>query len=311
MSSAIVTESFSTQNPDADPRVLGSRRVENRRFNRVKRAASCLAMTYLLSASVAGSAEPLNTLGVETLTEEERAQFTVEPIWEQNFTETHKGNLEQTDLEPEIRPEVPTWNDEEQAYTDSSENIWIEPGVGLIIQAKPEVYSYQSELNPKVYEYTSGRVNTVNSFTALHGKFEITMKLPAGSGVWPAFWLRSQDKEIDIMEFYGHKPNEIKGTVHTDDFSISGALDVDGVTDEFHTYGVELSPESIIWTFDGEPYQIVRRPSDDEDWLFEGGSEMHMIVNLAIDESGGKIDNFQAPWQLIISSIKAYDLVSS
>ncbi|HEX9102249.1 MAG TPA: glycoside hydrolase family 16 protein, partial [Polyangia bacterium] len=58
-------------------------------------------------------------------------------------------------------------------------------------------------------EYTSGRINTLAQFTRAFGRFEARMQLPAGQGMWPAFWLLGNNVstvgwpacgEIDIVE---------------------------------------------------------------------------------------------------------------
>jgi beta-glucanase (GH16 family) len=132
--------------------------------------------------------------------------------------------------------------------------------------------------------YTSGRVDTSNKFSPVYGRFEIRAKLPAGQGLWPAHWLYPQNRnwemeqlmrstveqgnerlipeerpwysEIDIMEFLGHEPNVIYGTLHYHTFdgqkkSSSGTLkgDVD-FTKDFHLYVLEWEPNELRWYVD-------------------------------------------------------------
>ena len=55
-----------------------------------------------------------------------------------------------------------------------------------------------------------------------YGKFEMRAKLPAGRGVWPAFWMlpvthsddNLLDGEIDIMEYVGYEPGIVWFSVH-------------------------------------------------------------------------------------------------
>jgi beta-glucanase (GH16 family) len=68
--------------------------------------------------------------------------------------------------------------------------------------------------------YTSGYLDTIGRFSQLGGRWEINCALPAAKGVWPAFWLRSDDEkgtkvpgEIDIFEAVGGRPNIVQ-TVH-------------------------------------------------------------------------------------------------
>ena len=56
-------------------------------------------------------------------------------------------------------------------------------------------------------------------FAQRYGYFEMRAKLPTGPGVWPAFWLigdrdPSTRVEIDVLEYYGIKPDRFFSTVH-------------------------------------------------------------------------------------------------
>lgn len=134
-------------------------------------------------------------------------------------------------------------------------------------------------------EFTSGRLDTEGKFAPVYGRFEIRAKLPGGQGIWPAHWLYPQERdwlmekamedavaagkerlipeerpwytEIDIMEFLGHEPNVLYGTIHYCSFdgtrrSASGTWKgpVD-YTRDFHIYALEWEPDSIRWYIDG------------------------------------------------------------
>ena len=60
--------------------------------------------------------------------------------------------------------------------------------------------------------YTSARLNTQNRFAQKYGRFEASIQLPTGKGIWPAFWLLGDNipsagwpksGEIDILETIG------------------------------------------------------------------------------------------------------------
>lgn len=133
--------------------------------------------------------------------------------------------------------------------------------------------------------YTSGRVDTSGKFAAAYGRFEIRAKLPAGQGLWPAHWLYPQNRnwemerlmaqavtnglerlipeerpwysEIDIMEFLGHEPNVLYGTLHYHAFdgqkkSSSGKWKGDcDYSKDFHVYALEWEPDVMRWFIDG------------------------------------------------------------
>ncbi len=120
--------------------------------------------------------------------------------------------------------------------------------------------------------YTSARINTQDRFAFRYGRIEASIKLPAGQGLWPAFWMLSQDSpygtwaatgEIDIMEAInlgGTGGNEIFGTIHYgapfpgNQFTSIEYIPSEDVTAGFHTYAIEWDATEIRWYFDDTLY---------------------------------------------------------
>src|SRR6202035_2719519 len=81
---------------------------------------------------------------------------------------------------------------------------------------------------PAPGQYTSARLKTEGKFAIAYGRIEARIKLPAGQGIWPAFWMLGagipkagwpRSGEIDIMENIGREPSMVHGTVHGPDYS--------------------------------------------------------------------------------------------
>ena len=134
-------------------------------------------------------------------------------------------------------------------------------------------------------DYTSARINTEDRFAFQYGRIEASIKMPSGQGLWPAFWMFSQDSdylcdgepclwaaigEIDIVEAVNLDGlpgpdgigggNEIFATIHYgDEFPANSSSEtrytpsVD-VTQDFHTYAVEWDAGEIRWYFDDTLY---------------------------------------------------------
>ena len=157
------------------------------------------------------------------------------------------------------------------------DEVYVENG---ILRLRSRVRSYGS------MKYTSGRLDTRGKFAPVYGRFEIRAKLPAGKGLWPAHWLYPQNRnwqmeylmsqavaegkerlipeerpwysEIDIMEYLGHEPNTVYGTLHY--YTFDGTKETSSgkwignvdFSKDFHLYALEWEPDSIRWYIDGQ-----------------------------------------------------------
>ena len=104
-------------------------------------------------------------------------------------------------------------NGESQYYTDRPENARLQNGL-LVIEGRQERYEDNY--------YTSARLKTQELQEFQYGYLEARIKVPAGAGMWPAFWMLGANferdtedpndsnwpfvGEIDIMEFVGREP---------------------------------------------------------------------------------------------------------
>ena len=185
-------------------------------------------------------------------------------------------------------------NSELQYYTNSTNNVRQDGQGHLAITARKE--------NPANYQcwygtcqYTSGRILTSGKFTQRYGRFEASIKVPKGQGIWPAFWMLGdnlgsvgwpQSGEIDIMENVGKEPNTLYGTIHGPGYSGGSAISGNRVLgaplgDAFHSYAVEWSPNLIIWYLDGAEYFRVTPASlGGRQWVFD--HPFYMILNVAV-----------------------------
>ena len=135
--------------------------------------------------------------------------------------------------------------------------------------------------------YSSGMVDSHNSFKQQYGYFEIRSKNPKGTGFWPAFWLVSTEKwppEIDIYEFYTNVPNRIKTNQQWLDKKEKKHMQpkgykmkVDASTD-FHTYAMEWTPKKITWYLDNKKIKTSRQGMKFFNY------KMHIIVSVGVSD---------------------------
>jgi beta-glucanase (GH16 family) len=180
-------------------------------------------------------------------------------------------------------------NKELQWYLDNQ--IAIKDG-NLVLTADKNPVTVNKNGAAEVYPYRSGMVSTgrpdLNSgvkWQGSYGFYEARIKLEAGRGKWPAFWLLPTDKqwppEIDIMEFLGHNPKEVLMTYHWADADGKHKEDSSYIksdvayTDDWHIYAVNWQPGRIDWYIDG----ILKKS---ETSLNIPGKPMQLILNLAV-----------------------------
>lgn len=194
------------------------------------------------------------------------------------------------------------FNGEIQHYTDRLENTYLDNGI-LKIVAKKERFTDQGEAK----DYTSARLNS--KFAFQYGRVEIRAKLPSGVGTWPALWMLGQNitengaywqtqgfgttgwpacGEIDIMEHWGNNQDYVQSATHTP-FSHGatvnhGGRSIAGVSDNFHVYGLEWSPEKLVFTVDGIVHYTYNPEEKNADtWPFD--APQYFIFNIAIQPS--------------------------
>ncbi|MCF7740193.1 MAG: glycoside hydrolase family 16 protein [Candidatus Marinimicrobia bacterium] len=207
-------------------------------------------------------------------------------------------------------------NNEEQYYTDRSENSYVKDE-NLIIKAIKEKYENS--------EYTSARLNTRQGWT--YGRFDIRAKLPSGRGTWPAIWMLPDEwtvgtgqwpgvGEIDIMEHVGYDPGQVHASIHTEDYNhVKGTQKTaqifnSSVFSDFHVYSLEWDKNSIKISMDDFLYFTYEKESDAdwETWPFT--QDFHIILNLAIGGSWGGvegIDNDIFPAEFKIDYVRVYE----
>ncbi len=187
----------------------------------------------------------------------------------------------------------PGWgNNELQYYLPDNAQL---SGGNLVITVREEALG--------LFDYTSARINTQDRFAFRYGRIEARMRLPAGQGIWPAFWMLSQDSpygswaatgEIDVMEAInlgGTGGNRVFGTIHYGgEFPYNTSTETKftpspDVTENFHRYAVEWDSDEIRWYFDGELYAVQNSWFSTADNGGPGApfnQPFHILLNVAV-----------------------------
>ena len=154
--------------------------------------------------------------------------------------------------------------------------------------------------------YTSGLLTTKQSFSMEYGYFEARVKMPAGQGFWPAFWLLPADgtwpPEIDVFEQLGKDPGTIYLTEHA---AAAGAASTSAVhvdTTQWHTYGVDWEKDFLTYYIDGVAVARQATPAGMD-------KEMYMLLDLAVGGAGswpGATNATTGTGQLQLDFVHAY-----
>lgn len=212
-------------------------------------------------------------------------------------------------------------NNELQYYTDGK-NIKLEKGV-LIIEARRE----DVREGNRVFNYTSSRIKTESRFSVKYGKIEARIKVPAGKGLWPAFWMLGENfryvgwpmcGEIDIMEFLGHDKWTVYGSLHGPGYSggqaITKAFRLDVTkdkpfTEEFYIFGVLWNENEIAWYVNDKIYHRVTREDIEKRgkiWVFD--QPFFIILNLAVGGNWPGYPDFNTPFpaRMYVDYVRVY-----
>jgi beta-glucanase (GH16 family) len=144
-------------------------------------------------------------------------------------------------------------------YYSDGKNHEVEHSL-LRLQTKKESVTGQAWDNaigffPKEFEYSSGLINTGESFRQLYGAFEAKVRLHSSPLVYHAFWMLSDKAvpHVDVFRFSGKSKKRIElnnyweqggsGEVRRNTDSVHG-LDFSG---GFYIFRLEWYPDRLIW----------------------------------------------------------------
>ena len=224
-------------------------------------------------------------------------------------------------------------NDELETYTNSTANSDLTGSDQLAITALKTTTNRGGgrhgggggSSSSSSTSYTSARLVSKASYT--YGLFEANMEIPAGTGLWPAFWMLGANintvgwpecGEIDAMETIDQDPFTVYGTIHGPDGNSSTDYPGDGLgvsdttstnlSSGFHTYSVQWSPNSVTWYLDGVSYGTVTSSdlTRGESWVLNAPE--NLILNLAVggDWPGSPNSSTHFPAKLLVNWVKVY-----
>lgn len=190
-------------------------------------------------------------------------------------------------------------NQEWQNYT-AGDNVEIENGILKIIAKK-------TGDGQKPGDYTSTRLNSLESWT--YGRMEIRAKMPThkGTGLWPALWMLGENigtvgwpqcGEIDIMEYVSFDPNVVHQTIHSEANNHTKGTQkgketaLATIEEEFHNYGLLWDTKGLKFYVDEIDNVLFSFPKpsfpNDDNWPFN--KKFYFLLNMAVGGTWGGLE---------------------
>jgi beta-glucanase (GH16 family) len=158
-------------------------------------------------------------------------------------------------------------------------------------------------------------VGTQGRFMTRYGYFECRAKLQRSGGIWAAFWIQSPDiargedpavygAEIDIMEFFKKLGTDIVShNVHwaygPHQQTTHGMQSYrPGVSEGFHTFALEWTPEKYVFFVDGyRYYEVTTAVSHIKEYL---------ILSMEIPSNPEELKLARFPDEFVVDYVRVY-----
>ncbi len=257
----------------------------------------------------------------------EKSTITAEPLHiRPNYTKTGVTNLNNGELFDGYKLKYKEDFNDTKLDTEvwSVENAAIPSyGVGaLLMNFSSDAISYDNQnliITTRLSErgYESAHITTHERFTFQYGYVEIRARFHAMQGLWSKMLLTNQNlkgdtvSQIDVFNIFGDK-NVVSGSLGTLDKDTyyenyldllepkyeahrQGMLEFDKQfnVEEYHTFGVEWTPEYVRFFVDGKSYGTVEISSDKYKDLH---TEMYLDFMAGVNLSKEQINDKEQIW---------------
>ncbi len=285
--------------------------------------AVTLTALFLLGLALLPLRYPEKNFGWPTF-ELRRGEKPVVPLgqdalrWDLRFSDEFDGEI----LDREVWATCFWWDDNGCTNLSTNEQQWYVPEQVTVSEGVLHLTADHGPVvgfDDAVFPYVSGMVSSGRptndkepdpGYAFQFGYVEMRARIPAGAGLWPAFWLlpitHDSKPEIDILEFLGQDPHLFRSHIHWrnetgESRSEGNRWRGPNFADGWHTFAVEWSEDAVIWFVDGR--QV---------WSFHEADHlpaepMYLIANLAVGgEYAGPTDGTDFPAEFAVDYIRVW-----
>jgi beta-glucanase (GH16 family) len=225
---------------------------------------------------------------------------------------------------PNSAPDPGMWNietggvgwgaGEAQAYTADPANIRHDGAGNLVIEARSDGG-----------RISSARLNTQGKVDITEGMVAARIKMPAGQGLHPAFWLLGQSLgdvgwpasgEIDVIELLNRADTayftvigpRVEGQAEAASHSqLQLTSKMAGLSDEFHIYWLYKQPQQLVFGIDENALATIT-PTDlppGHQWIYD--APFFAVLNLAVGGVWpGPVGKGVLPKQMTVDWVRFY-----
>ena len=214
-------------------------------------------------------------------------------------------------------------NNELQNYTDKPANLALDGEGHLAITAQRQ---RTTDKQGREWPYTSARISSIP--TAPNGRIEARINVPAGAGLWSAFWTLGKNHgkvgwptsgEIDVMETMNDTA-EVNANAHAASVDAGGQFigrwqklqatrPANPVGGSWHTYTLERKNDELRFLLDGVEFHRIRADelTDGQQWPFN--QPQQVLLNLAVggDWPGAPNTSTPFPATMLVDYVRVYD----
>jgi beta-glucanase (GH16 family) len=140
---------------------------------------------------------------------------------------------------------------------------WFDPSHVSVDAGKLVIGAWQEPERDDLY--ATGGVSHHDTFSQAYGRYEVRFRADQGTGIayvlllWPAN--NEYPPEVDFAEDNGRDRQTIYGVLHPADPAFPNEeYTVEADATEWHTAGLEWTPERLVFTLDGDEWATIEGP---------------------------------------------------
>lgn len=230
-------------------------------------------------------------------------------VWKLQFTEDFKG----TNLNEKL------WSRIDRGQSDWNRNMSLREDLVTVSDGQLHAYGVKNaDTSSDSRSFLTGGVSTHGRFAVKYGKIEVKCRLEAAKGAWPAIWMMPEKPsegwprcgEIDIIErlnydsFVYHTVHSGWTAQHAGDPPSSGKGEIKAK--DWNVFGLEWTPERIVWTVNGKPTHSYANVGDDPS-RYPWTEPFYLMIDMQLGGKWvGSVDEATLPVAMHVDWVKFY-----